>query len=405
MTENLTVGERVAWYRRRRGMSQEVLAGLVGRTEDWLQRAENNRIQLDRLSVIRSLAEVLDVSIGDLIGEPVLLDWTADSRTQTVPALRAVLMDYSQLSPLLASTEDGSAPATLDQLDRRVADIFDAYQHSRFGYVTAQAPGLLQDTVAAARAADGDEAIRAHELLALSYQAAASVLTKLGEADLAWIAAERGLTAAQRTDSTVILGSLFRSVAHTLLATGRFRPAVQLVERAAAVLGSELGAADGAMLSVYGSLFLTGAMAASRAEDRPTTRAFLQEAGQAAGRLGADGNYMWTAFGPTNVAIHRVNTAMEFGDVQIALDIGPALDTSGLPTERRVRHALDVARAYSARNRRDEGLAVVLDAERMAPEQVRHHYISRQLVLTWMRQQRRTPSLELAGLAARLRLT
>ena len=76
---------------------------------------------------------------------------------------------------------------------------------------------------------------------------------------------------------------------------------------------------------------------------------------------------MWTAFGPTNVAIHQVNTAMEFGDVQIALDIGPALDASGLPTERRVRHALDVARAYSARNWRDEGLAAVLDAERMAP--------------------------------------
>ena len=85
MTENLTVGERVAWYRRRRGMSQEVLAGLIGRTADWLQRAENNRIQLDRLSVIRALAQVLDVSIGDLIGEPTLLDWTADSRTQTVP--------------------------------------------------------------------------------------------------------------------------------------------------------------------------------------------------------------------------------------------------------------------------------------------------------------------------------
>ena len=54
---------------------------------------------------------------------------------------------------------------------------------------------------------------------------------------------------------------------------------------------------------------------------------------------------------------------------------------------------------------RDEGLAIVLGAERMAPEQVRHHYISRQLVLTLMRQQRRKPSLELAALASRLRLT
>jgi hypothetical protein len=50
------------------------------------------------------------------------------------------------------SQEVLAGPPTLDQLDRRVAGIFDAYQHSRFGYVTAQAPGLLQDTVAAARA-------------------------------------------------------------------------------------------------------------------------------------------------------------------------------------------------------------------------------------------------------------
>ena len=132
MTESLTIGERVAWYRRRRGLSQEVLAGLVGRSADWLQKAENNRIELDRLSVIRLLAEVLDVSIGDLIGEPVLLDWTADSRTQTVPALRAVLMDYSQLSPLLAG-DDASDPLALDQLTLRVRDNFDGYQQSRFG--------------------------------------------------------------------------------------------------------------------------------------------------------------------------------------------------------------------------------------------------------------------------------
>ena len=404
MTEKLTIGERVAWYRRRRGMSQEVLAGLVGRTTDWLQKAENNRIELDRLSVIRSLARALDVSIGDLIGEPTLLDWTADSRTQTVPALRAALMDYSQLSPLLADDSRQTEPPTLDQVTNRVGAIFDSYQQSRFGYVTAQAPEVLRDAVAITRAAESHEAAHAHELLAFSYQATASVLTKLGEADLAWIAAERGLAAAQSTGDLVVTGSLFRSVAHALLATGRYRPAIELVHRAADVLGGELGRADGRMLSVYGSLFLTGAMAASRAEDRSTTSGFLQEAQEAADRLGQDANYVWTAFGPTNVAIHRVNTAMELGDVQIALDLGPAVDTTELPTERRVRHALELARAYSARNRRDEGLAVLLNAERIAPEQVRHHYISRQIVLTWIRQLRRKPDLELAGLAARLRL-
>jgi len=54
MTETLSIGERVAWYRRRRGMSQEVLAGLVGRTADWLGKVENGRIYLDRLSVIKA---------------------------------------------------------------------------------------------------------------------------------------------------------------------------------------------------------------------------------------------------------------------------------------------------------------------------------------------------------------
>jgi len=42
---------------RRRGMSQEVLAGLVDRTVDWLSKAENGRIELDRLSVVRTLAD------------------------------------------------------------------------------------------------------------------------------------------------------------------------------------------------------------------------------------------------------------------------------------------------------------------------------------------------------------
>jgi len=57
--------------------------------------------------------------------------------------------------------------------------------------------------------------------------------------------------------------------------------------------------------------------------------------------LGQDGNHLWTAFGPTNVAIHRVASAMDLGDVQVAVDLGPRIDTSNLPVERRVRHAME----------------------------------------------------------------
>lgn len=369
---------------------------------DWLGKAENNRIELDRLSVIRRLADALDVSLGDLIGEPGLLDWTKDSGTATVPALRAALMDYRQLTPILSAPLPDAEPPSLDELDRELRSVFDAYQASRFGFAAGRAPLLLADALLAVRQYDGPQLVRANELLALSYQAAASVLTKIGESDLAWMAAERGLAAAQKTGNLAITGSLFRSVAFALLSTGRLSPAMQLVEAGAAYLEPALANSDGDLVSAYGMLFLAGSMAAARSEDRGTTRGYLAEAEGAAQRLVVDANHLWTAFGPTNVAIHRVNTAMELGDVQVALDIGPSLDTGKLPAERRVRHLLDVARAYNQTGRTEAAVAAVLNAEQIAPEQVQHHYLSRQLVLNWIRNAPGKPSFELDRLARRM---
>jgi hypothetical protein len=114
--------------------------------------------------------------------------------------------------------------------------------------------------------------------------------------------------------------------------------------------------------------------------------------GSWARRLGADANPLWTAFGPINVAIHQVSTAVDLGDLQVAVDLGPWVDVSALPVERRIKHRIEVARAYSAWNRRDEALTILLDAEGDEPEQIWHHFISRQLVLRGVRQERGKPS-------------
>src|SRR5262249_37660413 len=160
------------------------------------------------------------------------------------------------------------------------------------------------------------------------------------------------------------VGSLFRSLAHALLSTGRYKEAKGLTEDAAAYLQPGLATASPEYLSVYGTLFLAGAIAAARDDDRGSVRTYLDEAADAARRLGSDANHLWTAFGPTNVAIHRVVTAMDLGDVQVAIDLAPRVDASSLPMERRVRHALEIARAYSAWNRTDEALSTLLEAER-----------------------------------------
>lgn len=419
MTDGLGIGERVKWYRLRRGLSQEVLADRVGRTADWLSKVERGLIPVDRLPVIKSLADALDVSLGDLLAEPSLMEWTADTGPRTVPALRDALMDYRQITRLFGSHEP-EEPPPLDRLRRSVAEMWDAYQAARFGLVTRELPGLLAGAQLATREYDSDDRHRAYGLLAMAYQVAAMTLTKVGEQDLAWIASDRGLAAAERSGDPVIMGSLFRSVTHSLLSVGQYAAAVRMTEQAADYLRGELARRSPAvspvfraladagrepnadLLSVYGTLFLTGAMAAARSEDRSTVRTFLGEAATIAGQLGRDGNRVWTSFGPTNVAIHRVATAAELGDRQVAVDLGPQVDASALPVERQVRHALEVARALSSWNRRDEALTVLLDAERLAPEQVRYHFLSRQLVLGWVRTQKGKPPLALANLARRL---
>jgi hypothetical protein len=381
-------------------MSQEVLAGLVGRTSDWLGKVENDRIELDRLSVIKSLADVLDVALGDLIGEPSLLEWTDDSGMRTVPAVRATLMDYRLITPF--GVFDSGEPLSVVELDRRVSELWDAYQASRFGFVTSRLPIVLQHAHTAANTHEGADLLASRRLLGLTYQLAAVQLTKLGETELAWIAADRGLATVRELGDPTTTGSLFRGVVHAMLSAGRFPEAVELTRQAADHLEPSLSRPSPELLSVYGTLLLAGAMAASRANDSATTATFLAHAEEAAQRLGADANHLWTAFGPTNVAIHRVATAAELGNVQVALDLGPRIDTSHMPMERRVRHALEVARAYSARNRGADALATLLDAEALAPEQVRHHFLSRQLVLTWIRQQRGRPGANLVDLARRL---
>lgn len=65
-----SVGERIAAYRHRRGLSQAALAGLVGRSESWLSQVERGLRSVDRLSVLLDMAKVLRVEVEALTGVP-----------------------------------------------------------------------------------------------------------------------------------------------------------------------------------------------------------------------------------------------------------------------------------------------------------------------------------------------
>jgi hypothetical protein len=316
----------------------------------------------------------------------------------TIAGLCSVLTSYG-----FTHREHASEPGTirsLAELDRDLGISYSACQQSRYTAATSRISALLADTQITLRQCDDAERTGLLRVLALSHQLAASLLSKARQPGTSWIAAERGLAAADSSGIPDIRCSLIRSVAFALLSSGHLEPAIRLVESGADSLRREV-TGDAPGLSVYGTLFLAGSMAAARYGDGQKTADFLREAHNAAGRLGRDANYHWTAFGPTNVAIHRVNTAVELGDIQTVLDHGMSLNTHAVPAERRVRYLLDVARTHSLTGNQEDALGTLLAAERVAPEQARQHYLTRKVIRTLMTGTKGRPSVQLGKLAAR----
>ena len=378
----LSVGERIAFYRRRRGLTQAVLAGLVGRSEDWLSKIERGDRPVRRLDVLADVAKALRVTVGDLLGQPALLEDDAQ-RDDNVPAVRDALMAPRRLSRVLFADEQAQqvdAQATARLAENCWAD----FQAGRIGKVVTALPTLisavqaLEDLALPSSREGWAVSARVHHLVA-------STMSKIGEADLAWIAAERAMQAADQSDNPLVLASAARSGTHALLSVGRYDDAMQLGQTAAAWLARQVNDGDEEALSLLGMLFLRSAVAAARQQDRPEARGLLTQARQAADLLGRDANHWQTGFGPTNVRLHELSTSLDLGDVHEVVEHGPLVPLDGLPVERAASHQIDVARALSYVAQDDEALASLLDAEGKAPQLVRHSAAVRETVRTMYR--------------------
>jgi transcriptional regulator with XRE-family HTH domain len=403
--EELSIGERVAFYRRRRGLSQAVLAGLMGKSEDWVSKVERGERQVNRLDVLVELARQLRVTLNDLLGEPVLFE--DEDSNDDVPAVRDALMSPQRLSRTLFGGALQPEYIDPEPVARVTEEAWNQYQNGSVGHVIGVLPGLLKSAQQLESGAMGrpSYARRAFAVSARIHHLAATTLSKVGESDLSWIAAERAMHAADQSEDPLVLASAARAGTHALLAVGRFDEALSLGETAARWMAPELRKGDPGALSLYGMLFLRTAVAAARRQDRRTANELLNQAGTAAERLGQDGNYWQTGFGPSNVELRRLSAALDLGDVANVVERGQAVRPTHLPVERQVTHAIDLARALSMLARDEEALQLLLDAEQQAPQLVRHSSTVREMVRTMYR---RSPvsngkSSPLLGLAERCR--
>jgi transcriptional regulator with XRE-family HTH domain len=388
------IGERIRIYRKRRGLSQQELAGLVHRSESWLSQVERGIRSVDKLSVLIDVAKVLKVNVETLSGQPFSLAPNGEPELDGIAAIQRALSSY----PGLGVTSP--TPGTLRDIERMTDEVHRRYQAADYGAATRILPALITSTDALVAESQGGERQHALELQGSVYVAAAKLVTKVGNAELAWLTADRAANAALHAESATLGAAAAYQVACAFLKNDRLDDA----ETVALTTASNLRDDTPTGVSLRGALTLIAAVIAGRRSDRAEATERLQRAQLLADQLGEEANYGWTAFGPTNVAIHRVSTAAELGDAGEAIAKAELLDVSALPEgllSRRAQIHIDMAWAYTQRRGDAEAVINLLEAERVAPQTVRYNVLVRELLREMLKRERRTATPGLRALAQR----
>ncbi|MEV4387231.1 helix-turn-helix transcriptional regulator [Micromonospora sp. NPDC049580] len=384
-SDDIPIGRRVASWRVRRQMTQQMLADRLRRSKSWVDKIERGVRPLDRYSVIQDLARVLRVDPELLLGQP---RSTPAGTPDGVDDIRAALARY----------DTPQAPPRMDELRRQVGHAWLTYQHAHYGQLVRLLPGLL----AAAQGA------RSAELLVQAYRITSSLLVKLGEADLAWLAADRAMAAAGddpllAAAATISVGQALRAQDRDRLALAALLPAANRVlprpthsadHEVSEALGDQTahkphdhggeGEGDRRGRAVGGTLLVQAALAAAgcgehRRADELTDRA----AGVAASLRGYDDTHR-TGFGPIAVDLARVVSAAQRGDADEALrrhlTVVRREAWRRLPAEYRGAYLVDVARVYLQVSDLRGAARALVDADSVAPAEVRCRPLARTVI-------------------------
>jgi transcriptional regulator with XRE-family HTH domain len=379
--DELPIGRRVAYWRGRRRMSQQVFADRLGKSKSWVDKVERGVRRLDKFSVIHDIAEVLQVDEALLLGrEQDRRDVQGVGKVE-IAEIRAALERYDQVSPFCTPP---SHPPEVDELRKAVRHAWLTYQHAKGSALARSLPHLLRQAQAADAAyRDTGQATASADLLGQVYQIASSSLRNLGEYELAWLAADRAVTVAQRASDELLAGMATFRVGLALLAMTRARPALELSVSVASRLAPNGHDATPDRLSVYGMLLLQGAMAAAKINDSTTAEDLLCAAEEAANLLGADRNHYWSCFGPTNVLLHRVAAAVEMGEGRYAVATHERIGADGfaaLVPERRVHYLLDMARGWAQVGDVHRAGEMLVAGDRLAPTELRSRPVTREIL-------------------------
>ncbi|AUS79104.1 transcriptional regulator [Actinoalloteichus sp. AHMU CJ021] len=391
---NTSIGVRIRELRGR-VITQQQLADRAGVSVDLVRKLEQGIRQTASIGSLQRIARALDVDISELLGRPAGIPSTDPDAG--IVAVRRVLTSVDDL------LDDGDPTpgeaSTLVDARRIVEYAWGAYWSGRYALLSAVLAPTLHQLRATARAANEGERAAAAELLARGLWVTGCSLVHLGQHDAAFLAVRQALAAAQGGSDELLSATLRGSVAWQLLGRGRYEEARRLAVRTAEAI-EPLGDAPPTHLSAFGSLVLTAATAAARDQRSAEAAHLVGQADAVARRIGHDRRDYETYFGPSQVAMQRVDVAVVTEDYTTALTVARRMPrTPALPLASRARHLADRALAHARLGHQQQALDILLSAERMAPDWMSHQTMPRRIVSELLARER--PS-RLRGLAERL---
>lgn len=319
--------------------------------------------------------------------------------SDAVADLKAVM-----LSPPKAARDE---PLTVAELTKQVGTAWQLRQRADYTGLSCLLPRLLSQVHARSTALDGDALDQASRVAAHAYNAASSLLKRLGDSPLALVAADRAVQSARLLGDPVLVAAAQYRLANVLL-TARRADEARAVSLQAAGLIEPGKVQTTRSLAMWGSLLVTAAVAAAQRQDESGAWELMGEAKTASRLLGTDHADLYTIFGPTNVAIYGVQIAVELRNGRDAVRRGQRVNPDRLPPsllERRSQFLIDVAHAHVLDGNDASAVATLTRAQRIAPQELRLNHDVHDLTHRMLSRERAGAATGLRDLAHSLGLT
>ncbi|MEU2307023.1 helix-turn-helix domain-containing protein [Streptomyces misionensis] len=392
------LGRKIAFHRKRRGLSQKEFAGLLGRSEAWVSQVERGVRRIDRMTVLEKVADVLEVPVAELAAEAPIVASVAEGEPPGASRLRLVLSAAHSLKAVLSQQ---NASPDVPALRAEVERAWSLTHQGNYADLAELLEGLVPRLESATRSVTEAERPELFRLLAVMYHTCSGALANMGEPEAAWIAVDRAVVAAERANDPLLMAAGEFRLSLVFLGARHFEQAAQVSGSAADALRPLAESGQTEAVALRGALTLQRAVAAARLNLADEAYGYLRDAREMAEQVGDGRNDYNTEFGPTNVGLHEVAVAVDLGDAGVALRAAQAVDESGLSAERQTRFQIDVARAYAQRRQVADAVSALLRARELSPEMVRALPMVKQLAADLLTMSQ-PPSEELRTLAAEL---